>query len=294
VDVPSGKSVRLFLHWCEPKGADTTTDLDLSVGFYGDAWDHVGVCSYYHLVFGTSDTVIARSSGDLQDAPFPDGASEFVDVDLEAARKAGIRYAVAVVNAYAGLPFARLERAFAGLMLRDDVRGDIFDPRTVELAFALQGAHGVFMPMVLDIAERRLHWIDAYAPGAFHFNNVANSNRAITKVCPDLIAYFGSGTRMSMRELALLHAAARCDRVILRGAQIRALERAAGEGHAAFLGRLRSETGATVGDARSLLGEGPVLAALFRGDVELPSGSTCYVLFRDGVTGSIAAADLLA
>jgi hypothetical protein len=36
-----------------------------------------------------------------------------------------------VRNNYAGMPFSGLERAFAGLMLRDDPEGRHFDPRTV-------------------------------------------------------------------------------------------------------------------------------------------------------------------
>ncbi|HXU00155.1 MAG TPA: RING finger family 4 domain-containing protein, partial [Polyangia bacterium] len=158
IPVPTGKTVRLFLHWCQPEKGGRTTDLDLSVGFYDQAWNHIDVCSYYKLeATGTDGATIAKSAGDLRDGPWPDGATEFVDVDCAAALASGVRYAVMVVNAYAGMPFSQLERAFAGVMLRDDAEGRHFDPRTVELKFSLAGDNGIFLPLLLDVRERVLH-----------------------------------------------------------------------------------------------------------------------------------------
>lgn len=184
VPVPREKIVRMFLHWCQPEKGGTWTDIDLSVGFYTDEWQEAGVCSYYQLKLKDGQgRTIATSGGDLRNAPFPDGASELVDVDWSRALAAGARYAVMVVNNYAGMPFSLLERGFAGLMLRDDAGGLQFDPRTVELKFDLQGENGVYMPLVLDLREGVLHWLDVYAEGQLLFNNVATSRRAITNIC---------------------------------------------------------------------------------------------------------------
>ena len=49
IPVPLGKTIRLFLHWCQPEDGGRVTDLDLSVAFYDAAWKYVGVCSYYEL-----------------------------------------------------------------------------------------------------------------------------------------------------------------------------------------------------------------------------------------------------
>jgi hypothetical protein len=293
IAVPPGEVVRLFLHWCEPEGGEAT-DIDLSVGFYDESWQYVGVCSYYELTFEPGGGgPIAVSSGDLRDAPFPDGAAEFVDVHRGRARAAGIRYAVMVVNNYQGLPFSRLERAWAGMMLRSRLGGDPFDARTVALKFDLQGDNGVFLPLVLDVAESTMHWLDVYSTGEFQFNNVATSNRAITKICPEMIGYFASGARCSMFDLALLHAAARGRRVIVRGAGgLRGFTRLTNEPAEAFLRRIQAGEGAA--EAALPEPEGPpVFAALLRGDVALPAGSTCYALFREQVVAPVAASDLL-
>jgi hypothetical protein len=294
IPVPAGKIARLFLHWCEPEKGGRTTDVDLSVGLYDERWSYLGVCSYYALqARDGAGAVIATSAGDLQAAPWPDGATELVDLDCAVARAEVVRYAVMVVNNYRGLPFSQLARGFAGLMLRDDPEGHHFDPRTVALKFSLSGENGVFMPLVLDVRDNLLHWLDVQAAGEIAFNNVASSNQAITKVCPALISYFASGTRPSLFELALLHAAARCRTVILRGPSTARYTRRAGEDIVAFHARLvrgePDEHGASLS-----LGTAPVLAALFKGDVELPEGSASYALFRERITPSLAASDLVA
>jgi hypothetical protein len=129
--------------------------------------------------------------------------------------------------------------------------------------------------------------------GRFVMNNVANSNKAITKICPEYMTYFRSGTRPSMFELGLLHAAARCQRVYLRGATLRRFSRHPEETVDAFLGRLL----AGVADEPSVSpppADGtPLLALLGDGDIALPKDSLVYVLFRKQLIPTLAASDLL-
>lgn len=291
ITVPRQKHARLFLHWCQPKGHRQSSDLDLSVAFYDSAWKYAGVCSYYELTCKVGGTIIAKSSGDLRDAPWPDGATELVDVDRAAAQAAGIRYAVTVVTNYAGLPFNLLDRGFAGLMLRDDLGGHHFDPRTVELKFTVQGENGIFLPLVLDLDEDTLHWLDVQTRGQLEMNNVESSKGDIAKLCPRLMTYFASGTRASMYDLALLHAAARSRRVLIRGTTNAEFVRRADEDVAAFHARLRA--GHADRDASPLLDHEPALAILYRGDLALPPGSRSYALFREQIAPDLAASDLL-
>jgi len=286
------KTVRLFLHWCEPEKTHFYTDLDLSIGFYDAQWQHVGVCSYYQRVLQGKFGQIAVSSGDLTSAPFPDGASEFIDLDCAMAEKHGIRYAVAVVNNYSGQAFEQLERAYVGMMLRGDTQGQHFDPRTVEMKFNLQGADGIFMPMVIDLETRSLHWLDVYSRGNLEFNNVASSNTAITGICPTMIDYFASGVRANMFDLALLHAAARAQRVLVRGEENFAIERIAGESSIHFLQRLRAGDGA-VNTAFDLRQDRPTMAALLNGDMPLPPDALAYVLKPAAIAGTMSASDFL-
>ena len=290
--VPAGKFVRLFLHWCEPKRGGFTTDLDLSVALYASDWAYEGVCSYYELQCELGGDIVAKSAGDITSAPYPNGASEFVDIDYTSARKAGVRYAVMLVNAYSGMAFSQLDRAFAGYMVREDTGGKHFDARTVEMKFNLLGEKGIYVPAVIDLVDEKLHWLDIYSRGMPAMNNAESSNKAIQRICPEMIAYFGSGARMSMYDLALLHAAARARRVFLRARSTREFELQHGESHVAFLKRLRSGTG-TEADASQLAGEPAVTCALLRGDIDLAPESARYVVFPERITGTLAAGDFL-
>lgn len=296
--LPDQPFLRLFLHWCQPKPLPgrnpMRTDLDLSVGFYDANWKELGVCTYYELQYvGEHGRRIAYSSGDLTSAPYPDGASEFVDIDLAAARAEGIRYAVMLAANYSGNAFEELERAFAGLMYRDTADGLHFDPRTAALRFDLTGNDGSFLPLVIDFEAQQMHWIDAYTTGGIGGNNLANTANAITTICPALVDYFASGVRASMWDLALLHAASRGNQVWLRGHQSVLVQRKAGEGAAAFLTRLRAGDGVEQA-GNPFAADCAVWAVLDQGDMVLAPGSKCYVLRPELTTGTMAAADLLA
>ncbi len=68
----------------------------------------------------------AVHSGDLTSAPAPDGATEYVDLDLAALTAAGVRFVVPTVLSFNDVPFERLPDAFAGFMALDgpeDARG---------------------------------------------------------------------------------------------------------------------------------------------------------------------------
>jgi hypothetical protein len=306
IGLPGKKQLRFFIHWCEPQHAAGSTDIDLSVGFYNDSWQPVGVCSYYELTAkGADGAALAKSSGDFTSAPWPDGAAEFVDIDRHQARANGYRYAVMIVNAYSGLPFRLLERATAGVMLRDSLDGSTFDPRTVTHAFALDGDNGVYMPLVVDLKTGNLHWLDCYSKGEFEHNNVATSNRSVGHIVPAMLAYFASGTRPNMRDLVLWHAAARAANVTLRSnrvtnstqaepQQARTFRRTKNESAIQFLHRIRSESGAIATDDG--LVEGPILVAGIAGTaIDLAAGSVVYEVFRQQVTATMASAsDFLA
>ena len=79
----------------------------------------------------------------------------------------------------------------------------------------------------------------------------------------------------------------------MRGTTTAEFARRPGEDAAAFHGRL------VRGEADELQSQAPrpdgplVMAMLYRGDIELPEGSAAYSLFRERVTPSLAASDLL-
>lgn len=308
--LPMGPTWRLFLHWCEPPGGPRT-DLDLSVAFFDAEWQHLGQCSYHQLQWppegkllrwpwgeprgGGTGSTCAWSAGDRTSAPFPDGASEFVDLDLAKARAQGVRFAVVIVNAYAGLSFDRLERAYAGLSLRErPMEGEAFDPRTVAFRFALKGSNGVYLPLSIDLEAEELFWLDLQSPGEAALNNVASSRASVKGLIPRLERYFASDARPSLLELALQQAAARAERVWLGADQGAWVERGEDDPEA-FLARLRAAAAGPVGPgpAPPVAGwpeQGQAIA--WQGDWTLPEGWSRFALLPGAWAGTQRAVDL--
>jgi hypothetical protein len=210
IPLPPGDTLRLFLHWTEPE--HTRVDLDLSVVLYDDAWRMIGLCDYTALRFGDG----ATHSGDLTSAPAPLGASEFVDLHTSNLLTAGVRHLVTVVFSYNNVPFDAMTDAFAGFMSGRDARGEIFDPRTVEQRFDLQGNAKIAVPAILDLRAHELLWADVNLPPTLRFHSVAGYRATLAHIGQDLQAYFGAGARPTQWDVAAIHAAARARRVVVR------------------------------------------------------------------------------
>ncbi|MEV4332019.1 MXAN_6230/SCO0854 family RING domain-containing protein [Streptomyces sp. NPDC049597] len=272
--VPDGTTLRLFLHWMESPTSGRT-DLDLSAAMFADDWRHMGECAYTSLRYeGTA----AVHSGDLQDAPPPLGASEFVDLDLERLAEAGVRYVVAVVYSYNNVPFGDLADAFAGLMVRDAPgnEGPVFDARAVEQRFDLTGTSRACVPLVVDVRARTMRWLDVVKGVTGTQHAVWRHAHALATLSHRLTELFASGARVGLGELAVWQAAARAATVVLRhtDGSRSVYARRDGEDVAAFAARIGSpDTDAAEPPAP------PRLAFLLRGDVDVADGGEVFAVY---------------
>ncbi|MDA0136214.1 MXAN_6230/SCO0854 family RING domain-containing protein [Solirubrobacter deserti] len=207
--LPPTDNLRLFLHWTEPE--HTRVDLDLSVALYDANWRMVGLCDYASLRHEG-----ATHSGDLTSAPAPLGASEFVDLDLPQLTAAGVAHLVTIVFSYNNVPFDAMTDAFAGFMSGRTQQGAIFDARTVEQRFDLQGNAKIAVPAILDLQRRELLWADVNLPPTMRFHSVGGYRATLAHIGQDLQVYFSSGARPTQWDLQAVHAAARARRVIVR------------------------------------------------------------------------------
>ncbi|GAA4015661.1 hypothetical protein GCM10022631_29810 [Deinococcus rubellus] len=136
---PSGtepaRVARLFLHWAERDGAGSI-DLDLSALTLDAAGKRLTRCSFSEL-----QVPGMVHSGDLRSAPLPTGATEYIDLDLEALRAAGAALVIASIHSFTSIPFDQMERAACGVMSRVETSGDHreMDPATTRVRFDLTG-----------------------------------------------------------------------------------------------------------------------------------------------------------
>ncbi|MGN6106626.1 MAG: MXAN_6230/SCO0854 family RING domain-containing protein [Kofleriaceae bacterium] len=293
IELPGdGAPLRMFLHWEEPPAR--RVDLDLSVALYDHAWRHVGTCDFTNLVFGECAAV---HSGDLTSAPAPLGASEFVDLHVDALHAAGARHAVVVVFSYNAVPFDQLRFGFAGVMIRPEGSAP-FDPRAVAQRFDLHGRAMVTVPLAIDLEARRLRWLDVHVRDHGELHSIGGYRRLLAHSTKDLGDYFASGARPSLWDLACIHAAARANVIYVRGADaIHSYRRRDGESSATRLGRLLA--GEHDGEVAAIsAADAPTWVALLRDDLDLPRGSSGYVLDARRTGGEalarLDAADLVA
>jgi hypothetical protein len=288
--LPDGQKLRLFLHWEEPAG--TRVDLDLSVAFFDGNWRHVQTCDFTNLSHPG-----AVHSGDLTSAPPPLGASEFVDLDLETLHAHGARHAVMCVFSYNSVPFEKLPFGFAGLMVAPE-KGQHFDPRAVMQRFDLRGSSVMTVPMTIDLAERRLRWLDVHVASHGDMHQVGGYRAALAHIGKDFEDLLASAARPTMWDLACIHAAARATVIYIRerDGSFTMYRRRDGESPRARLARLMS--GADLdGKANAIPpADAPTWVALVTADLSLPPGSVGYVLDPRAGSGIevLAAGDLVA
>ena len=155
-------------------------------------------------------TPFAWHSGDFTSALPPDGASEFIDVDLDRALELGFRYISMDVRVYRGPTFLYHEQCFAGFMLRKEATlGEIFEPASVWSKFDITHDGKSTVPCLFDIKTRQMIWIDC--PIQFRrLDNVANNlSNNLATVLDVLKSYLEmQSTKVTISEPAEMHARA--------------------------------------------------------------------------------------
>ena len=199
------KNVRFFIWWTNVKDKFEAVDLDLSVAFYNENWGHVGHVSYDNIRDNIRE---CYHSGDITNggAFGGKGASEFIDVDLDAMLNGGVRYVIPQVHSYTGEPFSQVPCTF-GWMGRSDLNsGEIYEPTTVENQISLSSEGRYTVPLVIDCKERKVVWTDLSGQFQFaQFNNLESNLVGTTLAAYAMVNL----KRTTMFQVAALNALAR-------------------------------------------------------------------------------------
>lgn len=198
--MPDTHFIRLFLWW---KNGRERTDIDLSAAFFDANFVFKQTVAYYNLRdFG------GHHSGDIIDAP--EGASEFIDLDLETLVEKGIRYVVTSINSFTEQPYCDLPECFAGWMARPDTTsGEVFEPRSVFDRIDIASDTRMCLPFVMDLQERCMIWADLGLTSSPWWNNVENNLRGVSLMLRALV----HTPRPDLETLFDLHVRARGERV---------------------------------------------------------------------------------
>lgn len=199
--LPEANTLRMFVWWTNGR---ERTDVDLSAVLFGEGFTFIDQITYYNL-----RTYGGHHSGDIVDAP--EGASEFIDVDVARFRQRNVRYVAMVLNSYTTQPYVELPECFAGWMARSRPKsGEIFEARTVQDRLDLTADTTIAMPVLFDLEDRKVIWCDMALRRhpSFH-NNVAANQSGIALTLRSMTEM----SRPNLYDLFRLHAQARGTRV---------------------------------------------------------------------------------
>ncbi|MFW6130393.1 MAG: TerD family protein, partial [Atribacterota bacterium] len=149
--IPDKKTFRIFTHW---KNSDRAIDVDLSASFFDEKYELVDHISWTNL-----KSKFSVHSGDITNAPL--GATEYIDIDLEKTRKAGVRYIVPLVLSYSTHLFCDIPECFAGwIATNNPQKGDTYKPKLVENIYDITSPARRAMPYCIDLKENKIIWTD--------------------------------------------------------------------------------------------------------------------------------------
>lgn len=216
VAIPGDKKiVRLFTYWrngLKPGATNTghwgedRIDIDLSAMFLNEKFEESGHVSWTNLRYGGGNDNVSAHSGDIVDAP--NGASEFIDINIEKALKMGARYVAVNIITYTGQNFSDMKECFAGVMLRDNLKsGEAYEAKSVEHKFDLTSASQTAMPMLFDLKTREMIWLDMVLPkrNAYWGRTIEGNARSISRVVQGIVEM----NKPTLYDLFTLHAKGR-------------------------------------------------------------------------------------
>jgi hypothetical protein len=203
--IPEGNTIRFFTWWKEGLVNGTETgrvDIDLSAVLYDENWTYQEHISFTNL---RSARYRAYHSGDIVTAP--NGACEFIDLDIDSILKHGGRYVVMSLLSYSEQSFAALPECFAGWMIRQHPNsGEIFEPSTVQDKIDLAADTKICIPVILDLQEKTVLWTDLALRQHPDFYNTLEANQkgmvAIGQAMTSL-------KKPNLYDLLMIHARAR-------------------------------------------------------------------------------------
>ncbi len=165
-------TLRMFLHWHHP------CDVDLSASFFDDNFSNQGDCTYFNLYSGE----YAAHSGDIRDGR--NGAAEYIDINVEKARDAGVRYVLMTSNVYSGDHFNSFDCS-VGIMVRDGETGDHFEASTVRSKLDLDSDSRMTNPAIFDLETGSMIYVDLHGDWR-EGHNVASKRASLS----DVMEYF--------------------------------------------------------------------------------------------------------
>ncbi|ADB19074.1 conserved hypothetical cytosolic protein [Pirellula staleyi DSM 6068] len=199
-DLSAGDTVRFFCWWKNIGGDDNgRVDIDLSASLFDSDWNYQTDVAYYKLREGN-----CYHSGDITSAP--NGACEFIDMNLPSVLEMKARYIVMSIMCFTGQSFIEMPECFGGWMMRQNPNsGEIFEARTVRDKVDITSTVRLCVPIIIDVEERKVYWADLGLKGRGQINNAARNSVGMSQIGRAIVEL----NKPNLFDLFLMHAEAR-------------------------------------------------------------------------------------
>lgn len=137
-----------LMHWVQK--ANRRTDLDHSYVCFDNEWNAETI------YFGNQANSFISQSGDITNAPAPNGGTEYGRIDLKKIPNK-VRYIVPIMNVYCGDVFSENETAYAGFMFTDSPEFAISRKHT---RYDMTQPANSNIPFVIDVLAREIIVVD--------------------------------------------------------------------------------------------------------------------------------------
>lgn len=181
--------IRLYTWWQNlTKGSSNwkdRIDIDLSATFYDENFNK----PVHDVYYGNLRVNGVVHSGDIVNAP--NGASEFINIDIETLLKQNIRYVAMNIHSFNEETFNIIPECFAGVMVLDEIKDteQTFDPAKSLIRSDISTEATSCIPMVFDLETREVIWIDSIIPRhSSGSNDVAHCKDSITNVVRGIVS----------------------------------------------------------------------------------------------------------
>lgn len=176
--------LRLYTWWKNiSESYNGRVDIDLSATFYDENFDKAMNEIYYRNLREEG----CCHSGDIVTAP--NGAAEFINIDIETLLQKGVRYIAMSINSFNHVDFCDMPECFAGVMAIDEVedREPTFDPAKSFIRSDISTASTACIPMVFDLVTKEVIWVDSVVPHDNFVNNVAHCKGSMANLVRGII-----------------------------------------------------------------------------------------------------------
>lgn len=173
--------LRMFCYWKENETSGRV-DVDISLMAFDEDMNFKEKVSYYN--YHNNGTTPFTYSGDRQSAP--NGASEFIDVDIEKCLEQGIRYVMLTTNVYTGQSFNKF-KAMGGFMTRRNNTGKAFEAKTLENKYEIDSVANFAFPMAFDLIERKMIWVNTGITNKGVANNLDTNSESVSNLMIDIL-----------------------------------------------------------------------------------------------------------